>query len=109
MMVPGEATVLGSVAIILANVVILLQNRKQSKKVDHVQETLTTPNGGTHVKDQLNRIEERQERVELHSDRMDRAILRLESKFDAHLLWSTDMSSSYGERIARLEGRNDNG
>jgi hypothetical protein len=82
----GEVSLLSSIAI------IFFQNRSQGKKVDKttakvetVTETLTTTNGGEHVKDQLNRIENYLESQSARTDRLDRAVFRIEENFNGHV------------------------
>lgn len=87
-------SVLGSLVIIVANVILYLQNKKQSQKVSEVRTTLTRNNGGNHVKDQLDRIEDkvdtvdnRTERVELRQDLADRRLNRLENTLESFTSW----------------------
>lgn len=108
-MVNEAVTEIGALAIIIANVIIVLQNRRQTRKVNTVQRTLTENNGGDHVKDQLDRMEDHLERMDMRGDRQERALLSLENKFNRHLLWSNERNDHYNDRLSAVEKRKEDG
>lgn len=68
----------------------LKEAQKQTgEKVDKLVTTVTMPNGGSSVKDQLNRLEAGQK--------------DLKEKFDGHVAWSQSYVAEAEERIATLE------
>lgn len=101
----------GAIAVIIATIIMYIQTNKTNKttkksteevkssvedtkqQVDQVKATLTENNGGSHAKDQFDRIEsmvfdvvKRTERMENRQDFHDRRIGRMEEKLDTHLL-----------------------
>lgn len=105
----ATVTVLGAVAIIIANIIIVLQNRRQNNKVNKVSDTLTKNNGGDHVKDQLDRIEGKLKSLDDHDNVQMRLLSKLNGKFTAHLEWSEEMKTSVIRRLDDLEASDGQG
>lgn len=102
----STVTVLGAIAIIIANVIILLQNRRQNVKVNKVADTLTETNGGEHVKDQLNRIENKMKTLENHDAVQMRLLSKVNNNLNQHITWSESMKNSVVGRLDKLEAQN---
>lgn len=96
--------VLGAVAIIISGVIITLQNRKQGKEaaeakthaaeakvvVEEVRTTLTENNGGSSVKDQLDRMERRQVLADERSVISDQRLAALTDEVRRYFLHNED-------------------
>lgn len=103
----ATVTVLGALAIIVANIIIVLQNRRQNIKVNdevvRVKKTLTEPNGGAHVKDQLNRIEESVKVLHVRDATQMRLLSKLNNSLHEHVKWAEGMKEDFHKRLKDLE------
>ena len=61
---PNVPEVLSSIAIIIAAVILYIQNHRQGKVGKEVKTTLTENNGGSSVKDRLDAMDARLFRIE---------------------------------------------
>ena len=68
--------------------IVSMLNRKAMKRVE---KTLTENNGGSSVKDQMDRIEEKQ--------------VAQGKKLDDHIVWSEGYVTDVGERLTAIEGK----
>lgn len=91
---------LEAAAIIIALVFVYFQGFIQTKKIQKVDKTLTKNNGGSHVKDQLDRIERRQ-------IAQDKALVEYREALNEHIEWSdsfvVDINKKFGYIDRKLE------
>jgi hypothetical protein len=110
---PDDLKTFGSsVAFIIAATIVYIQNRRQEKTVDKVEKTLTTNNGGGHVKDQLDRIEKYQVSLGNKVDGIEIRLNTVDSKFEVMAGRFDNVDTKIGlhydsvnVRIARLEDK----
>lgn len=89
-----DTTVAGSIAVIVASVILFIQNHKQSKHTKEVKSSITENNGGSSVKDRFDKIDKQfQEQNALIADRLTTSEIRTINRLTAQ-----------DQRLFRIEG-----
>lgn len=83
------------VAVVVVFALFVWPSISARQSVRRVEKTLTTTNSGSHVKDQLDRIEKAQRATT-------KAQQATAKKLDEHLTWSDGFVRDIGERVDRL-------
>jgi len=105
---PGS--VLGAIAIIVASTILYVQNRNQIKKTEkvstkasEVHDTLLANNGGSSIKDQLDRIEHKTDNLDSRVTVIDQRLYRYRTDFEQRIAQEGTLRDEVVKRIDHLE------
>jgi hypothetical protein len=84
--IDSSGNILGAISIIVATVILYIQNHRQNKRqlvthrtAEEVKQSLTQNNGGSSVKDRLDSMDQRLHTIDSRWDTIDRRFFIIES------------------------------